>query len=82
MSSVTEKDIEAGNSSLDNSQHDAEIDTPEVEEKAASAAQAEAEDESEYIAGIRLYLIILGLCMAVLLIGLVRCCRQGGFELN
>jgi hypothetical protein len=29
-----------------------------------------------------LYLIILGLCMAVLLIGLVRCCRQGGSEIN
>jgi hypothetical protein len=73
MSSVMEKDIEVGNSSLDNSQRDAEIDTPEVEEKAASA---EAEDESEYITGFRLYLIILGLCMAVLLIGLVRCCRR------
>jgi hypothetical protein len=82
MSSVMEKDIEVGNSSLDNSQHDAEIDTPEVEEKAASTIQAEAEDESEYITGIRLYLIILGLCMAVLLIGLVRCCRQGGLEIN
>jgi len=44
-----------------------------VEEK---AAPAEAEDESEYITGFRLYLIILGLCMAVLLIGLVRCCRR------
>jgi hypothetical protein len=79
MSSVMEKDIEVGNSSLDNSQRDAEIDTPEVEEKPASA---EAEDESEYITGFRLYLIILGLCMAVLLIGLVSCCRQGGIEIN
>ena len=74
-----EKDVEVGNSSLDNSQRDAEIDTPEVEEKAASG---EAEDESEYITGFRLYLIILGLCMAVLLIGLVSCCRQGGIEIN
>lgn len=71
MSSTTEKDIEAGGSSPDNSQHDGEIVTPDVEEKAAPATQAEVEDESEYITGVRLYLIILGLCMAVLLIGLV-----------
>lgn len=80
MSSVTEKDVEAGNSSasLDNSQHDGEIATPEIEGKVAPAKETEVEDESEYISGIRLYLIILGLCMAVLLIGLVCCsCWEG-----
>lgn len=72
MSSVTEKDIEAGSSSVDNSQHDVEIAAPNAEQNSAPATQEEVEDESEYISGIRLYLIILGLCMAVLLIGLVR----------
>ena len=76
MSSVLEKDIEVGNSSLDNSQHDGEIVTPEAEEKPTPRTEAEVEDESEYITGIRLYLIILGLCMAVLLIGLVHCCLE------
>jgi hypothetical protein len=69
-----EKDIEAGNSSLDNCQHDGEITTAKAEEKPTSAIETVVEDESEYITGIRLYLIILGLCMAVLLIGLVNCC--------
>jgi hypothetical protein len=32
----------------------------------------EAEDESEYLSGIRLGLIVLGLCLCVLLVGLVR----------
>jgi hypothetical protein len=81
MSSVMEKDIEAGNSSLD-SQHDAEVNTPEAEKNPASAMKADVEDESEYISGIRLYLIILGLCMAVLLIGLVRCCRWANLVLK
>jgi hypothetical protein len=31
----------------------------------------EAEDESEYLSGIRLGLIVLGLCLCVLLVGLV-----------
>jgi hypothetical protein len=69
-----EKDIEVGNSDLDNCQHDEEIVTPKVEEKPSSAIETVVEDESEYITGIRLYLIILGLCMAVLLVGLVKCC--------
>ena len=74
MSSVLEKDIEVGKSSLDNSQHDGEITTPEAEGDPNPATEAEVEDESEYITGIRLYLIIMGLCMAVLLIGLVCFC--------
>jgi hypothetical protein len=74
MSSVMEKDIEVGNSDLDDRQHDEEIVTPKAEEKPSSAIETFAEDESEYITGIRLYLIILGLCMAVLLVGLVDCC--------
>jgi hypothetical protein len=74
MSSVIEKDIEVSNSSLDNCQHDGEIVTPKAEEKPTSAIETVVEDESEYITGIRLYLIILGLCMAVLLVGLVNCC--------
>jgi len=73
MSSLTEKDIEVGSSTLD-SQHDGEAVTTETEPKAAPRNEAETDDESEYITGIRLYLIILGLSMAVLLIGLV-CCR-------
>jgi hypothetical protein len=75
MSSITEKDIEARSSNLNNSQHDVEIVTPEAEEKTAPATEAEVEDESEYISGIRLYLMVLGLCMAVLLIGLVSLCH-------
>ncbi|KAE9374685.1 MFS general substrate transporter [Stipitochalara longipes BDJ] len=69
MSSVTEKDVEVASSALD-SQNDGEIGTPETESKTAPRNEAEVEDESEYITGVRLYLIILGLCMAVLLIGL------------
>ena len=79
MSSLIEKDIEVGSSTLD-SQHDGEIITPEADPKAAAKDEAEVDDGSEYITGIRLYLIILGLCMAVLLIGLV-CCRLRA-ELN
>jgi hypothetical protein len=77
MSFVMEKDVETGSSSLDNSQHEPEIVTAEAEEKVvpATEAEAEVEDGSEYITGIRLYLIILGLCMAVLLIRLVSVCR-------
>ena len=77
MSSVIEKDIEVSNSSLDNCQHDGEIVTPKAEEKPTLAIETVVEDESEYITGIRLYLIILGLCMAVLLVGLVNyCCLE------
>jgi hypothetical protein len=78
MSSVMEKDIEVGSSDLDNCQHDEEIITPKAEEKPSSAIETVVEDEAEYITGIRLYLIILGLCMAVLLVGLVNCyCMEG-----
>jgi hypothetical protein len=35
------------------------------------AVEQETDDESGYISGIRLGLIVLGLCMAVLLVGLV-----------
>lgn len=77
MSSLIEKDIEAGSSTGDNSQHDAEMATIEAEEKTTPATQEQVEDESEYVSGIRLYLIILGLCMAVLLVGLVRLCGAG-----
>ena len=71
MSSITEKDIEAGSSSRDESQHDGGIVTPEVEDKAAPTTEVEGDGESEYVTGMRLYLIMLGLCMAVLLVGLV-----------
>lgn len=73
MPSLTEKDIEVGSSSQEDSQHEPEIVTPEHEDKAAAYNEAVEDDDSEYITGVRLYLIILGLCMAVLLIGLVRC---------
>lgn len=76
MSSLTEKDIEATSSSRDGSQHDPEIGTSEAEDKAAPATEAEVDEESEYMTGIKLYLIILGLCMAVFLIGLVRRCLR------
>jgi hypothetical protein len=71
-----EKDIEVGKSSLENGQRDGELVTPEAEENPTLATEAIVEDDSEYITGIRLYLIILGLCMAVLLIGLVNCCGR------
>ena len=74
MSSLTEKDVEVGSSTSD-SQHDGKVLAAEMDPKSAPANEAEVEDESEYISGVRLYLIILGLCMAVLLIGLVCCCR-------
>jgi hypothetical protein len=71
MSSLTDKDVEVGSSSRDESQHEPEIVTSEREDKPSPDSEAGADDESEYITGIKLYLIILGLCMAVLLIGLV-----------
>ena len=74
MSSLAEKDVEAGSSTSD-SQHNGKAVTAKIEPKVELENEAEAEDESEYISGVRLYLIILGLCMAVLLIGLV-CCLQ------
>jgi flavin-binding protein dodecin len=77
MSSLTEKDIEATGSSQDGSQHDPDIGISEAEDKVAPTIKAEVDEESEYITGIKLYLIILGLCMAVFLIGLVcRCLHE------
>jgi hypothetical protein len=73
--SLAEKDIEA-TSSRDGSQHDPEIGTSEADDKTAPATETEVDEESEYVTGIKLYLIILGLCMAVFLIGLVRCCLR------
>jgi hypothetical protein len=74
MSPLAEKDVEVGSGTSD-SQHDGKFVNAEAEPKDAPGNEAEVEDESEYISGVRLYLIILGLCMAVLLIGLVCCLR-------
>lgn len=40
--------------------------------KPEPAVEEPAEDDSQYITGVKLGLVMLGLCMAVLLVGLVR----------
>jgi len=54
---------------VDDTSLDEEKSIPDV----ADTPETEDEDEEEYLSGVKLGLIVLGLCLAVLLIGLVCC---------
>ncbi|PVH78622.1 MFS general substrate transporter [Cadophora sp. DSE1049] len=58
------KELPLDSSSQDNSSLDPEKNTPEP------ATEEPVEDESEYLTGLKLSLVVLGLCLAVLLVGL------------
>jgi hypothetical protein len=62
--SSTEKAIDALSTSPDNSSLDPEKSTPQP------LSEQELEDDSEYLTGIRLGLVVMGLCLSVLLVGL------------
>jgi predicted cobalt transporter CbtA len=65
--SAAEKEIEAVSS------NDHSLSDPEKNAEAKQAQQQgeENEDTTEHLSGVRLGLIVLGLCLAVLLVGLV-----------
>lgn len=72
--SATEKEIEAETTSNDNSHVDLENNAaPKLEERDTVDGD---ENRTEYLSGLRLGLIVLGLCLAVLLVGLVSITRQ------
>jgi hypothetical protein len=62
--SSTEKAIDASSTSPDNISLDPEKSTPQP------LSEQELEDDSEYLTGIRLGLVVMGLCLSVLLVGL------------
>jgi hypothetical protein len=64
--SAAEKEIEAEVSSTDNHSVD-----PEKNITLQPGQQDDEQDTAQYLSGLRLGLIILGLCLAVLLVGLV-----------
>jgi hypothetical protein len=69
--SATEKEIETEVSSTDNRSVD-----PEKNATLEPRQQNDDEDTSQHLSGLRLGLIILGLCLAVLLVGLVSLCSE------
>jgi hypothetical protein len=61
----------ASEKSVASASPDESILDPEKAAPPVATTGYEAEDESEYLSGIRLGLIVLGLCLCVLLVGLV-----------
>jgi hypothetical protein len=64
--SMSLRDSAMDSASLDQSSLDPEKNIPEA------AIGGEVEDDSEYLTGLALGLVIMGLCLAVLLVGLVK----------
>ncbi len=61
MPSITGEDIEVGSSGRGDGQYAPGIITYDYEDEPAPETEAGVDDESEYIIGIRLFLMILGL---------------------